>query len=104
MTTYLCTSTTRCHLSLRQKEWQKTGIQPQPEVGEMLRWNWDTPLIISPHSPTRLYIGAQKLFRSDDRGDTWKAISGDVSRQIDRNKLPVMGKVWVLRNNIFLLT
>jgi hypothetical protein len=51
-------------------------------------------VIISPHSHTRLYFAANKLFRSDDRGDTWKAISGDLTRQIDRNKLPVMGKVW----------
>jgi hypothetical protein len=43
---------------------------------------------------TRLYFAANKLFRSDDRGDTWKAISGDLTRQVDRNKLPVMGKVW----------
>ena len=34
------------------------------------------------------------MFRSDDRGDTWKAVSADLTRQIDRNKLPVMGKVW----------
>ncbi|MBZ5590444.1 MAG: glycosyl hydrolase [Acidobacteriia bacterium] len=59
-----------------------------------LRWNWDSPLIISPHSHTRLYYAANKLFRSDDRGNTWKAISGDLSRGIDRNTLPVMGKVW----------
>jgi len=69
-------------------------IQPQPEAGEELRWNWDTPLLISPHSHTRLYIAANKLFRSDDRGDTWKAISGDLTRQIDRNNLEIMGKVW----------
>lgn len=68
-------------------------IQPQPEKGEELRWNWDTPLIISSHSPTRLYIAANRLFRSDDRGNTWKAISPDLTRQIDRNKLPVMGKI-----------
>jgi photosystem II stability/assembly factor-like uncharacterized protein len=69
----------------------------QPEEGKddpPLRWNWDSPVIISPHSHTRLYFAANKLFRSDDRGDTWKAISGDLTRQIDRNKLPVMGKVW----------
>ncbi|HRC33625.1 MAG TPA: glycosyl hydrolase, partial [Bacteroidia bacterium] len=59
-----------------------------------LRWNWDSPLLISNFSNTRLYFGANKLFRSDDRGNTWKAISGDLSRQIDRNKLPLMGKVW----------
>ena len=70
-------------------------IQPQEGKGEPpLRWNWDSPLIISPHSHTRLYFGANKLFRSDDRGNTWKPISGDLTRQIDRNKLPVMGKVW----------
>jgi photosystem II stability/assembly factor-like uncharacterized protein len=70
-------------------------LQPREGKGEPpLRWNWDSPLIISPHSHTRLYFAANKLFRSDDRGDTWKAISGDLTRQIDRNKLPVMGKVW----------
>jgi photosystem II stability/assembly factor-like uncharacterized protein len=70
-------------------------IQPQEGKGEPpLRWNWDSPLIVSPHSHTRLYFAANKLFRSDDRGNTWKLISGDLTRQIDRNKLPVMGKVW----------
>ncbi|MGO9168035.1 MAG: VPS10 domain-containing protein, partial [Candidatus Sulfotelmatobacter sp.] len=74
---------------------QELVLQPQEGKGEPpLRWNWDSPVIISPHSHTRLYFAANKLFRSDDRGDTWKAISGDLSRQIDRNKLPVMGKVW----------
>ncbi len=74
---------------------QELVLQPQEGKGEPpLRWNWDSPVIISPHSHTRLYFAANKLFRSDDRGDTWKAISGDLTRQIDRNKLPVMGKVW----------
>jgi hypothetical protein len=74
---------------------EQVSIQPQPGKGEQsLRWNWDSPLIISPHNHTRLYFAANKLFRSDDRGDTWKAISGDLTRQIDRNTLPVMGKVW----------
>lgn len=71
------------------------GIQPLEAKGEPpLRWNWDSPFIVSPHSHTRLYFAAQRVFRSDDRGDTWKAISGDLTRHIDRNKLPVMGKVW----------
>lgn len=52
------------------------------------------PFIISPHHPSRLYFGANKLFRSDDRGNTWRAVSGDLTRQADRNTLPVMGKVW----------
>jgi photosystem II stability/assembly factor-like uncharacterized protein len=74
---------------------QELLLQPKEGKGEPpLRWNWDSPLIISPHSHTRLYFAANKLFRSDDRGDTWKAVSGDLTRQIDRDKLPVMGKVW----------
>src|SRR5271165_3503212 len=74
---------------------QELVLQPTEGKGEPpLRWNWDSPLLISPHSHTRLYFAANKLFRSDDRGDTWKAISGDLTRQLDRNKLPVMGKVW----------
>jgi photosystem II stability/assembly factor-like uncharacterized protein len=74
---------------------EKVGIQPQTGKGEPpLRWNWDSPLLISPHAHTRLYFAANKVFRSDDRGDNWKAVSGDLTRQIDRNALPVMGKVW----------
>ena len=74
---------------------QELVLQPLEGKDEPpLRWNWDSPIIISPHSHTRLYFAANKLFRSDDRGDTWKPISGDLTRQIDRNKLPVMGKVW----------
>jgi photosystem II stability/assembly factor-like uncharacterized protein len=58
------------------------------------RANWDTPYIISPHSPTRLYWASNKLYRSDDRGDTWTAISGDLSRNLNRAEIPIMGKVW----------
>ena len=74
-------------------------IQPQPTGGlDPLRMNWDSALIISPHQSRRLYFGAQYLFRSDDRGDSWTAISPDLTRHLNRNELPVMGKVddaWV---------
>ncbi len=74
---------------------ETVDIKPMPKKDESAyRWNWDAPLIISPHDNKRLYFAANKLFRSDDRGNTWKTISGDLSRQIDRNTLPVMGKVW----------
>ncbi|MGB6337808.1 MAG: glycosyl hydrolase, partial [Thermoanaerobaculia bacterium] len=70
-------------------------IQPQPDEGEPpLNWHWDSPLMISPHSGQRLYFAANRLFRSDDRGDTWVAVSPDLTRGIDRNQLPVMGRVW----------
>jgi photosystem II stability/assembly factor-like uncharacterized protein len=71
------------------------SIQPQPEPGEdPPRWNWDSPIIISPHSHTRLYYGSQRLYRSDDRGDTWTAISPDLSRNVFRLDQEIMGKKW----------
>jgi photosystem II stability/assembly factor-like uncharacterized protein len=74
---------------------ERVSIQPQPARGDpAMRWNWDAPLVISPHSNTRLYFGAQRLYRSDDRGDSWRAISPDLTRNLDRNQLPLMGKVW----------
>lgn len=76
-----------------RKSGQEIPIQPQPPSGEAYRWNWDSPLLISPHKNTRLYFAANKLFRTDDRGDTWTVISPDLTRQLDRNSLPVMGKI-----------
>jgi len=61
---------------------------------ESERYNWDTPFIISPHSHTRLYFAGHKLFKSDNGGEDWTAISGDLTRHLDRNALPVMGKIW----------
>ena len=70
-------------------------IQPQPSgTMDPLRQNWDSPLIISPHDSNRLYFAAQYLFRSDDRGNKWTPVSGDLTRHLDRNTLPVMGRVW----------
>jgi photosystem II stability/assembly factor-like uncharacterized protein len=74
---------------------ERLDIQPQPDKDEPpLIWNWDTPLIISPHASSRLYVAANILFRSDDRGNSWQAVSPDLPRQIDRNRLEVMGTVW----------
>ncbi len=74
---------------------ERIGIQPQPgPKDDPPRWNWDTPFIISPHLHTRLYMASDKLYRSDDRGDSWTTISGQLSRNLDRDKLPVMGRIW----------
>lgn len=78
-----------------RKSGERLYIQPQEREGEAAyRWNWDAPLVISRFSPKRLYFAANKVFRTDDRGNSWQVISGDLSRGIDRNKLTVMGKVW----------
>jgi photosystem II stability/assembly factor-like uncharacterized protein len=74
---------------------ERLQITPMPGADENnYNWNWSSPLIISPHDHRRLYYGADRLFRSDDRGESWVAVSGDLSRDIDRNKLKVMGRVW----------
>ena len=74
---------------------ESVNIVPQPEPGEdALRWYWDSPVIISPHSNTRLYFAAQRLYRSDDRGESWKALTPDLSRKIDRDRIKLMDRVW----------
>ncbi|WP_154224456.1 WD40/YVTN/BNR-like repeat-containing protein [Marinicella rhabdoformis] len=74
---------------------ERLYITPHPESGEKeYEWNWNTPLLLSPHNSTRLYYGGDVLFQSDDRGNSWTKISPDLTRQIDRNKLKVMDRVW----------
>jgi len=71
---------------------QMQPVTPDPAVAQ--RFNWNSPLLISPHNNERIYYGSQTLFQSDNRGDDWRAISGDLSRNVDRNRLKVMDKVW----------
>lgn len=74
---------------------ERVYITPQPSSGENApKWNWNTPLLISPHNPDRIYYSAERVYRSDDRGNNWVAISPDLTRQLDRNTLEVMGRVW----------
>ncbi len=70
------------------------GIQPTEEPGTPgPRWGWDSPLFISPFNNRRLYFASNRLFVSHDRGDSWKVISPDLSRLIDRNRLRSMDRV-----------
>ena len=70
-------------------------IRPRPGQGETdFRFNWDSPILISPHHNHRLYFASNFLHRSDDRGNSWKTISPDLSRGINRWTLPIMGRVW----------
>jgi photosystem II stability/assembly factor-like uncharacterized protein len=69
-------------------------IQPQSGKDENYeRYNWDAPILVSPHSPTRLYFASQRVWRSDNRGDSWIAISEDLTRNEDRITLPIMGGI-----------
>jgi len=67
-----------------------SNIVPAPPEGEQYRFNWNMPVLLSPHNPRIIYVGANKFFKSLDRGDTWTA-SPDLTKQIDRRKLPIMG-------------
>ncbi len=81
-----------------EEEAQQAGGRDEQEEGRLARTrervNWDAPYIISPHSSTRLYWASNFLYRSDDRGDSWERISPDLSRDLDPDTLPVMGRVW----------
>lgn len=73
---------------------QKT-IQPQAKFGDVnLRYNWSVPIVISPHDHNTVYFGSQYLYRSTNRGDAWEQLGGDMTRALDRDKLPLMGKTW----------
>ncbi|WP_303808221.1 sialidase family protein [Sandarakinorhabdus limnophila] len=79
-----------------RKSMAQKRIQPwQPQKGEFppYRWNWSAPFVISPHDPKTLYFGANVVFRSRDRGDTWERISPDLTRQLSRDALPLQGKI-----------
>lgn len=71
------------------------NIQPQPTPDDPPeRWNWDSPLLISPHASNRLYFGSQRLWRSDDRGNSWTAVSPDLTTNTNRYELELIGRVW----------
>ncbi len=74
---------------------ESVDIRPQPGAGEEgFRFNWDSPILISPHDNKRIYFGSKFLHRSNDRGDSWTKVSPDLSRNQSRFTLPMMGRVW----------
>lgn len=91
---YLMTQQGNLYRTDRRSE-ESIQIQPQPEPGDPAeRWNWDSPVMLSPHDPNRVYFASQRLWRSDDRGDSWTAVSGDLTTDTDRYELPYFGRVW----------
>ena len=68
-------------------------IQPQPGKDEPHeRFNWDAPILVSPHNPQRIYFASYRVWRSDNRGDAWQSVSGDLSRNEARMELDIMGR------------
>ncbi len=78
-----------------RKSHETIYISPKPGPGEPpLRFNWDSPVIVSPHSHTRVLYASQYVWKSDDRGDSWTRISPDLTRNVFRLTQPVMGRTW----------
>jgi len=74
----------------------KTGevidIQPQPGADEDYeRFNWDAPILVSPHDPATIFFASQRVWKSENRGDSWEAISVDLTKNEERIALPIMG-------------
>lgn len=87
---------------------RKTGeyvsIQPQPAPGEPgERYNWDAPILVSAHNPQRLYHASHRVWRSNDRGNSWQAISGDLTKNENRMHMPVMERTWSVDSGFDLL-
>jgi len=78
-----------------RKSGQRISIKPYPGEGELTyRWNWDTPILISPSDHKRIYMAANFLFRSEDQGSSWTKISPDLTRNEDRDMFKIMDKYW----------
>jgi photosystem II stability/assembly factor-like uncharacterized protein len=70
-------------------------VKPQPLPGDPAeRYNWDAPINVSSHDPARIYFASQRVWRSDNRGDSWTAVSGDLTQDRNRMHMPMMGRTW----------
>jgi photosystem II stability/assembly factor-like uncharacterized protein len=76
--------------SIRPRGGINPTIRPLPDTGLRLRWNWSTPIVLSPHNPRTILTGANRFFRSTDRGETW-TMSADLTRGIDRDQREILG-------------
>lgn len=68
-------------------------IQPQARAADPYeRFNWDAPIVVSSHNPKRLYFASQRVWKSENRGDFWEPISGDLTLNQERMNFPYYGK------------
>ena len=83
---------------------ERTQIRPLPrpsdeesateeeEEERTYRWNWNSPILMSSHDPATVYVGANVLLKSTDRGFTWQETSPDLTKALDRSELEIMGR------------
>ena len=72
---------------------ENINIKPRPKIGEKIdRFNWDSPILVSSHNSKTLYFASQRLWKSEDRGDSWTAISKDLTNNIERIQTPFFGR------------
>src|ERR1035437_1371698 len=67
------------------------NVTPAPKPGEAYRFEWDTPMIISPNDNGTLLVAANRVFKSTDRGDSWTVISPDLTSNMNRDSITTMG-------------
>ncbi|MFT7071187.1 MAG: photosystem II stability/assembly factor-like uncharacterized protein, partial [Patiriisocius sp.] len=70
-------------------------IDIQPQAGENdpnERYNWDAPILVSPHSPSTIYFASYRVWKSTNRGYNWTSVSGDLTKSQNRIELPILGK------------
>ena len=77
-----------------KKNGEQLFIQPVNLIDSGYRFDWDAPLVISRHDNKRLYFAANKLFRTNDRGNTWDIISPDLTRGVPQKMLRLMNRSW----------
>ena len=69
----------------------RKSLRPFPrDTADEHRFDWKSPILVSPHDPNRVYLGGNRLFISDDRGESWRA-TDDLTRGLHQDSLPIMG-------------
>ena len=73
---------------------EELNIKPVELNDSAYRFDWSSPLLISKHDHKRLYFGANKLFRTNDQGNSWEEISTDLTRGVPQKMQKLMNRVW----------
>jgi photosystem II stability/assembly factor-like uncharacterized protein len=75
------------------KTHESRSIRPPANEGERLRFQWNSPIVVSSFDSKTIYYGGNYLFKSNNRGDSWTRLGNDLTNNQDREKLPIMGRV-----------